>query len=213
MQPGVWAVAVFGLGTLLALVPTGWVYLASAGHRFNADSVPRRPVAIVLGAAAWPSGPSPLLARRLQLAARLYHSGRVRALLVSGDNRPESGFETDTMARRLVELEVPEEAIVADPHGYRTWDTCVRARDVFGADRAIVVTQSFHLPRTVALCRAAGVDAVGVGDPSLNGRSRSTVYGYLREFGANTKALRDAVARPAPTRTDPPADELRSALS
>ncbi|MBB4930068.1 vancomycin permeability regulator SanA [Lipingzhangella halophila] len=211
MQPGAWAAAAAGVGGVLALAPTVWVYLASAGCRFGVESVPPRPVAIVLGAAVWPSGPSPLLARRLRMAARLWHSGRVGAVLVSGDDRPEAGQETTTMTRFLVELGLPERVIVADPHGYRTWDTCVRAREVFGIDRAIVVTQAFHLPRTVALCRAVGVDTVGVGDPSLVRRSRSTAYGYVREVGANAKALRDAVLRPAPARTGPPGERSRLA--
>ncbi|RNL85548.1 SanA/YdcF family protein [Halostreptopolyspora alba] len=200
MQPAGWVTAAVVAGAALALAPTVWVHLVSAGHRFGADSVAPHPVVIVLGAAVWPSGPSPLLARRLRVAARLWHAGRARAILVSGDDRPESGRETTTMVRFLVELGLPERVIVADPHGYRTWDTCVRAREVFGVDRAIVVTQVFHLPRTVALCRAAGVDAAGVGDPSLARRSRSTAYGYLRELGANAKALRDAVRRPRPSR-------------
>ncbi len=200
MQPNAWiAMAVTAAVIAVAAVPTVWVRLASARHRFDAASVPHHPVAVVLGAAVWPTGPSPLLERRLRLAARLWRSGRVSAILVSGDDRPESGCETTTMVGFLVGLGLPEEVVMADRQGYRTWDTCVRAHDTFGVDRAIVVTQAFHLPRTVALCRAAGIDAVGVGDPSLAGRSRSTVYGYVREVAANAKAMRDAARRSPPS--------------
>jgi vancomycin permeability regulator SanA len=199
-------------GAALAAAPTVWVRAASARYRAELDDAPARPVVIVLGAAAWPSGPSPLLARRLDLAVRLYEAGRVRAVLVSGDNRPVSHHETDTMTAYLTAHGVPEAAVVADPHGYRTWDTAVRARDTYGVEAAIVVTQAFHLPRAVALCRAVGIDAVGVGDPSLSRRSRSTVYGYLREVGANAKALRDAALRTPPVRADPPDGAVRAAL-
>ncbi|WP_285759551.1 SanA/YdcF family protein [Nocardiopsis ansamitocini] len=189
-------------GAALAAGPTAWTYLASARYRFAPAAVPARPVAIVLGAGVRSDGqPTLLLARRLDIAVELVRAGKVGAVLVSGDNRPCSGRETDVMTRYLVRRGVPEGAITADPAGYRTWDTCARARDSYGVRSAVIVTQSFHLPRAVALARAAGLDAVGVGDPSLAGRSRATAYGYVREFGANTKALRDAVLRPAPADT------------
>ncbi|MBX9391529.1 vancomycin high temperature exclusion protein [Streptomonospora nanhaiensis] len=212
MGPKAWA----GVGAAVAaaaLGPTVWSYAASAGRRTRADRAPECPVAIVLGAGATPNGPSALLAARLALAARLYHDGRVRVLLVSGDNRARSHHETDTMAARLVHLGVPADAIVADPHGYRTYDTAVRARRVFGVDRAVVVTQAFHVPRTVALCRAAGVDAYGVGDPSLLRRPRATALGYWREIGANAKGLLDTLRRAPATVEEPPRDDLRTALS
>ncbi|ASU85153.1 hypothetical protein CDO52_22275 [Nocardiopsis gilva YIM 90087] len=212
VDPGLWT-AVAGAGVALAVAPTAWALLATARRRFDTEGAPTRTVAIVLGAAVWPSGPCPLLARRLDLSARLFHSGKVRAILVSGDNRALSNFETDAMTDYLVDRGVPTASIVADPHGYRTWDTCIRARATYGVDSAIIVTQSFHLPRAVALCRAAGIDAVGVGDPRVGGRTRSVVLGYARELGANAKAVRDAVLRPAPLKEDPPVDDLRSALS
>ncbi|MBB6170470.1 vancomycin permeability regulator SanA [Nocardiopsis mwathae] len=215
VEPGLWA-AVAATGVVAALAPTAWTRLSTARRRFGPDdtaTVPQRTVAIVPGAAVWPSGPCPLLARRLDLAARLFRAGRVRAILVSGDNRALSNFETDAMTDYLADTGIPRESIVADPHGYRTWDTCVRARTTYGVDGAVIVTQSFHLPRAVALCRAAGIDAVGVGDPTVGGRTRSVVRGYARELGANAKAVRDAVLRPAPLRADPPVDDLRSALS
>ncbi|SIO90908.1 hypothetical protein BQ8420_29065 [Nocardiopsis sp. JB363] len=190
----------------LALVPFVWTRLAGAGRRPGLARVPHRPVAVVLGAAAWPEGPSPLLARRLDLAVDLIREGKVDGVLVSGDNRDVSRRETDTMTRYLVEHGVPADRIEADPHGYRTWDTCVRVKEYYGVDAATMVTQSFHLPRTIALARAAGIDAVGVGDSSLGARRRSTVIGYLREVPAAAKALKDAVLRPAPAmlgRPDP----------
>ncbi|MDE3719826.1 ElyC/SanA/YdcF family protein [Nocardiopsis sp. N85] len=186
-----------------ALTPYVWLMTASAGRRRTTDTVPRRPVAVVLGAAAWTDGPSPLLARRLDLAVRLYLDDRVERVIVSGDNREVSCRETDTMTDYLLAHGVPADRVDADPHGYRTWDTCVRVRDLFGVRAATMVTQSFHLPRTIALARAAGIDAVGVGDPSMGARRRSTVIGYAREAAAAVKALRDAVLRPAPARSGP----------
>lgn len=206
------AVVLIWIGTIvagvitLALAPFAWTRLAGFGRRPGLAGVPHRPVAVVLGAAAWPDGPSPLLARRLDLAVELVREGKVDRVLVSGDNRDVSRRETDTMTRYLVGQGVPADRIEADPHGYRTWDTCVRVKEYYGVDAATMVTQSFHLPRTIALARAAGIDAVGVGDSSLGARRRSTVIGYLREVPAAFKALKDAVLRPAPAtvgRPDP----------
>ncbi|MFD6949183.1 hypothetical protein A6A08_05675 [Nocardiopsis sp. TSRI0078] len=195
---GLWIAAVGAGACALALAPYAWTYAASAGRRRGVDTVPHRPVAVVLGAAAWDEGPSPLLARRLDLAVRLFENGRIERIIVSGDNREVSRRETDTMTEYLVRQGVPADRIDADRYGYRTWDTCVRVRGLFDVRAATMVTQSFHLPRTVALARAAGIDAVGVGDSSMGARRRSTVIGYAREVGAAVKALRDALLRPAP---------------
>jgi vancomycin permeability regulator SanA len=200
---GIWIAAAGVGGFVLALSPFTWPYLASAGRRGRVDTVPSRPVAVVLGAAAWSEGPSPLLARRLDLAVRLFEDGRVERVIVSGDNREVSRCETDVMTAYLVDHGVPADRIDADRHGYRTWDTCVRVRDLYGVRAAVMVTQSFHLPRTVALARAAGIDAVGVGDDSMAARRRSTVIGYARELGAAVKALRDVIVRPAPAIVEP----------
>lgn len=197
---GIWIAAICMGVCALGLAPFAWTYLASTGRRGTVDTVPHRPVAVVLGAAAWEEGPSPLLARRLDLAVRLVEAGKVDRVLVSGDNREVSRRETDTMTDYLVARGVPAEQVEADPFGYRTWDTCVRVRELYGVGAATMVTQSFHLPRTVSLARAAGIDAVGVGDPSLGARRRSTLIGYAREVGAAAKALKDAVLRPGPAR-------------
>jgi vancomycin permeability regulator SanA len=148
-----------------------------------------------------------LLARRLDIAADLYHRATVDAVLVSGADE-----EPTAMRTYLLGAGVPAAKIVMDAAGFRTWDSCVRAHEVFGVRSAIVVTQEFHLPRAVALCRAAGIDAAGVGDRSLQARRVATVYGWLREVPAAVKALGDTLFRPAPRRHAPPATSLADAV-
>lgn len=186
--------------SVLAIAPLTWAWLASAGHRTVADSspgwvaeVPEAPAALVLGAAAFGGHPSPMLARRLDISAELYRTGRVRALLLSGDNGRPGYDEPTAMRDYLLARGVPGTALVLDYAGFDTWDSCVRARDVFGATRITVVTQVFHLPRAVALCRTAGLEAFGVGDDSA-ARWPSTTYGYAaREFLASAKGVLDSV--------------------
>lgn len=128
-----------------------------------AEDVPSRSVAIVLGAGLWPDGSlTPVLADRVAIAADLYHAGTVQKLLCSGDNRFVGYNEPQRMLEYAVSLGVSEEAIVLDYAGRRTYDTCYRARDIFGLERVVVVTQRFHAARALYLCDALGVDAVAV---------------------------------------------------
>ena len=111
-----------------------------------------------------------ILRSRLDVAIALMEQGRARAVLVSGDARGTSGDEIDAMITYLVARGVNRERIVADPYGLDTYDTCVRASRTFGIRHALFVTQPFHLPRTVALARAAGVQADGVYAGRAGGR-------------------------------------------
>jgi vancomycin permeability regulator SanA len=196
------------LAPVLVATPLAWFAASTDGRRTTVDRADARPVAIVLGAGLRRDGrPSLLLARRLDIAADLYHRGTVDAVLVSGaDDEPAA------MRRYLLAGGVPDAKIVGDAAGFRTWDSCVRAREVFGVRSAIVVTQRFHLPRAVVLCGAAGIDATGVGDASLDARGLATVYGWLREVPAAVKALGDTLVRPEPQNMSPPTSTLADAL-
>jgi vancomycin permeability regulator SanA len=203
---------VLGLMAYGALLPTGWVYASSAPHRASAEVVAPAPVALVLGAAAWGDQPSPFLAGRLDVAARLYRTGKVRAILVTGDNSRRDYDEPTVMWNYLTSRGIPGDKVVRDYAGFDTWDSCVRARRVFGVHRAIVVTQTFHLPRAVALCRAAGLDADGVGHDSMRIAAATTQYGYLREGLASFKALADIATGPGPRFLGPEEPGIRRAL-
>jgi SanA protein len=130
------------------------------------DMPPRpvaRPVALVFGAGLWPDGSlTPILADRVATAADLYHAGIVRKLLLSGDNRFVNYNEPQRMLEYAVRLGVPPEDVVLDYAGRRTYDSCYRARAIFGVERAVVVTQRFHAARALYLCDALGVDGIAI---------------------------------------------------
>jgi vancomycin permeability regulator SanA len=107
---------------------------------------------------------------------------------------------------------VPAGRIVGDGAGFDTYDSCARARLVYRVPRMIVVTQSYHLPRAVTLCRAAGVDAIGVGDDSVRLRRFSWWKGTAREQLACVKAAYDVATRSVPVSLGPPDDAVRRAL-
>jgi vancomycin permeability regulator SanA len=155
--------------------------------------VPSSQAALVLGAGLWGSRPTPMLARRLDIAAELYRTGKVRALLLSGDNSRKDYDEPTAMRDYLLGKGVPYEVMVLDYAGFDTWDSCVRARKVFGAAKVTVVTQLFHLPRAVALCRTAGLETFGVGDDSTRQWAGTTYVYATRELLATAKAFADAL--------------------
>ncbi|EOR70605.1 hypothetical protein TM51_11933 [Thermobifida fusca TM51] len=210
-----WVVAGAMLLLCAALAaPIGWLHLTTAADRYTLGEAPERPVALVLGAGVTPEGePTRLLERRLEAAAELYRSGRVEALLVSGDNSQEHYNETEVMYDYLVAAGVPAVKIARDYAGFSTWESCVRARAVFGVESVTVVTQTFHLPRAVALCRAAGLEVVGVGDPAWEDRAPAMLYGYAREVPASVKALFDMAVQPEPTFLGPQETAVEEALA
>jgi SanA protein len=126
-----------------------------------AEESPR--VAIVFGAKVRANGElSNVLYDRVLTAVELYRAGRVKKLLMSGDNPTAEYDEPTAMKKIAVELGVPESDIVPDFAGRRTYDTCYRAREIFEVKRAILVTQEFHLARALYLCNNLGVESIGI---------------------------------------------------
>jgi len=119
-------------------------------------------VAIVFGAGLTRSRtPSPVLTDRINAAVTLYDEGKVSKILMSGDNRFVDYNEPEAMRVLALKLGVPDEDIVLDYAGRRTYDTCYRAHEIFGLERAVLVTNDFHLPRALFTCRTMGIDAIG----------------------------------------------------
>ena len=148
------------LGTVVVIGPAWYVKAVSDDRTSTVQDVPAQPVALVLGAEVYADGqPSRYLRARLDVAYELFEAGKVRAILVSGDNGTRFYNETDGMRDYLIEKGVPAAKVVGDYAGFDTYDSCVRARRIFGVSRAIVVTQTYHLPRALATCRAIGLDA------------------------------------------------------
>ena len=172
-----------------------WVRGGGGGHVSTPAAVPAAPVALVLGSEVYPDGsPSPFLAARLEIARQLLADGKVRAILVSGDHMDWGYNEPGVMFQWLVDRGVPSQRIVLDHAGFDTYDSCARARRVFGVSAAIVVTQSYHIDRAVALCRRLGVDATGVGDDTVRIYREPWRNSVLRERGAVVKALVDVLS-------------------
>jgi len=198
------------LGLLLVLLPLGAVvalrvYSAWQAHDdiYTLETVPERPVAIIFGAQIYGSGRlSAMLADRVAMGAKLYQQGKVSALLLTGDNSEVSYNEPEAMRQYALSLGVPDEAIVLDYAGFRTYDSCYRARDIFQVSGATLVTQNFHLDRALLVCNALGIDSVGVAADMVSSErysARALLSSQLREFPSTALSVFDLLRGEKPT--------------
>ncbi|MBP9761354.1 MAG: YdcF family protein, partial [Candidatus Magasanikbacteria bacterium] len=162
------------------------------------DQVPTAPVALVFGAGLRPNGtPSDALRDRVLSAVDLYQAQKVQKLLMTGDNSLINYDEVSAMKKLAVDMEVPEDDVVLDYAGFDTYDSCYRARDIFGLSQIIAVSQEFHLPRVVFTCQSLGIDTVGyVADkqPYISAR-----FWRVRESLARVKAWAEVkILKPEP---------------
>jgi SanA protein len=184
-----------GLFALFALFATRSVFLLHAAPKtFAFDAVPAEKVAIVFGAGLLRNGSAgPVLSDRVETAVRLYQAGRVEKLLMSGDNRFVEYNEPEAMRQYALNAGVPDEDIVLDYAGRRTYDTCYRAKHIFNVESAILVTQEFHMARALYLCDAFGVESIGVEANNRYFLKRSRLYWNVRELFATMGAAWDVM--------------------
>ena len=195
-----------GVVSLLGLSLPRIITSLHAGSRvYQPHTAPVEPVAIIFGAGLRRDGsPTAILRDRVQTGVNLYFAGKVEKLLMSGDNSTEFYNEPEAMRQYALSLGVPDEDIVLDYAGTRTYDTCYRAKVIFEVENALLVTQGFHLPRALFLCNALGIDAAGVEANNLNYRRISLFIWNFREQLATVAAFLDLyVDKPALTLGSP----------
>jgi SanA protein len=199
------ACGVAGLAVLAGLAPRLYTSLRFRHQVYDVDSAPAGRVAVVFGAGLQRDGrPSPVLYDRVATAADLFHSGKVSKLLLSGDNRFVNYNEPGAMFEAARELGVPADALVLDYAGRSTYDTCYRAKAIFGLNQAILVTQAFHLPRALYICDALGLDTVGVAADRREYLPSTQLVWNVREIFATAGAWWDVnVGHPVPVLGEP----------
>lgn len=192
------AILVFGVPRLITSV-------ASRGKVFQALDVPPSRAAIVFGAGLLRDGtPSPVLKDRVATAVSLYQAGKVEKLLMSGDNRFVDYNEPAAMKEFAMSMGVPEDAIVLDYAGRRTYDTCYRAKEIFGLQEAILVTQRYHLPRALFTCQGMGISVNGAAADLRQYHTHSLRFWSLRELPATLVAVWQVwVSHPLPVLGNP----------
>ena len=192
--------ALIALGLLALVLPRIITTLYSWSRTYTVSNAPAQRVAIVFGAGLTHSGqPTAVLRDRVDTAAQLYFAGKVEKILMSGDNRTVSHNEPGAMRDYAIRLGVPAEAIVLDYAGRSTYDTCYRAKAIFGLDSALLVTQAFHLPRALFLCNLLGVQAAGVEANNLHYWPPLLLIWNIREQLATLGAFVDVyISKPVP---------------
>ena len=199
------SLALGALGLLGVLLPRLITGTYAVNRIYQKDDAPSERLAIVFGAGLRRDGtPTPILRDRVETAVSLYFSGRVEKLLMSGDNSFLNYNEPESMRQYAISLGVPESAIAMDYAGRRTYDTCYRAKAIFGMESALLVTQKFHLPRALFLCNALGINAYGVEANNRNYRDGALFIWNFREQLATVGAFLDVyVNSPLPVLGEP----------
>lgn len=192
------------LGTILTpFLLTVYIKTVTNNRRyFQVEKVPNEPVAIVFGAGVWADGtPTPMLADRVEGAVELYRLGRVNKILMTGDNGTPEYNEVVAMQQYAERLGVPNKDIKLDYAGFSTYESCYRAKVIFGVERAVLITQKYHLPRAVYTCNQLGIEAVGLGTPDWGKFKDDSMRFYTqREVLAVIKAILELhIIRPKPT--------------
>lgn len=164
----------------------------------NANDLEPTYVGLVLGASVRPDKSlSPILQDRVDKAYELYHKGIIKKFLLSGDHGQKDYDEVNAMRRYLNDKGVPNEDIFLDHAGFDTYDSMYRAREVFQVDKAIVITQKFHLPRAIYVGEKMGLELQGyVAD---NREYPGNTHFTRREWLANIKAWIELNIEKSPT--------------
>jgi SanA protein len=186
-----WVVILAAVAVFVCVALYGYIAYSTSQYIFKSiDATPSTQVALVLGASVTSGGElSAVLKERADRAIALYQQGKVKKILVTGDNATLSHDEVDPVGKYMVTQGVPKGDIFLDHAGFDTYSSMYRARDVFDVTSVTIVSQPFHLPRAVFIARSLGLTAYA--SPASEGELY--IYNYLREIPASVKATYDLI--------------------
>ncbi|CAZ96567.1 MULTISPECIES: SanA/YdcF family protein [Zobellia] len=172
---------------------------SAEGKTFNSlEALPKNRVGIVLGTSKKLIGglPNPYYTFRIEATLELYQAQKIDFVLVSGDNGTRYYNEPNTIKKDLISKGIPAEKIFLDFAGFRTLDSMVRAKEVFGLNDVTVISQEFHNQRAIYLAEKKGLKAIGYNAKSISGRQGLKVR--LREYLARVKVFIDLLFNTQP---------------
>ncbi len=174
------------------LAGASWIVQHATERRTYSDlpKLPRRRVALVLGCSPMAGAyPNPYFANRIEAAIELFHAGKADYLLVSGDNHRLGYNEPEEMKAALIRGGIPPDRIYCDYAGLRTLDSVVRAKQIFGQESILIVSQKFHNERAIFIARKHGIDAIGYNARDVDARTGFTTN--CRELLARANVMLD----------------------
>ena len=193
----------FGAICLLLVLSVAFVdvTITQTGNRYcysSIDSIPHNHCAIVLGTSKYLANGSRNLyyTNRIKATVELYYCDKIDYIIVSGDNRNRNYNEPITMYNDLVSAGIPGRKIVLDYAGFRTLDSVVRGKEVFGQDQYTVVSQSFHNQRPIYIARRKGIEAIAFNAEESSGEIDFKVQ--MRELGARMLVIYDMLTEKQP---------------
>ncbi|WP_080777039.1 SanA/YdcF family protein [Chryseobacterium phocaeense] len=185
----------------LLLLVAGIIFIAWANYSirkesspfvsYNIADVPKTKTALLLGTGKKLSNglPNAYFYNRIQAAIDLYKSGKIQYIIVSGDNSTKDYNEPEDMQLTLMQYGIPKERIVMDHAGFRTLDSVIRAKEIFGQNKLVIISQKFHNERAVFLARKNGMEAFGYNANDVN--KYAGLKTNLREYLAKAKVYWD----------------------
>lgn len=185
----------------LLLIVAGIIFIAFANYSIKKQSaafvsytiadVPATKTALLLGTSKTLSNgmPNAYFYNRIQATVDLYKSGKIQYVIVSGDNSRKDYNEPEDMQLTLMKYGIPQDKIFMDFAGFRTLDSVVRAKDIFGQKKLVIISQKFHNERAVFLARKNGMEAYGYNAPDVN--KYAGLKTNIREYIAKAKAYWD----------------------
>lgn len=201
MKKFIKALDIFACIALIVLgLPRIAMVISTKDSTFDPASVPSAQVALVPGAGITADDrPTLALQDRIDGAIELYRAGKVQKILMSGDNSSIYYNEPGVMANYAIEQGIPEADIVLDYAGRRTYDTCYRAKEIFGLDSVIITTQKYHLPRMIFLCDQFGLETYGMAVRQSDYLLNRYIFWNVREIFATIAAYLDIyILKPEP---------------
>ncbi|KMQ66871.1 membrane protein [Chryseobacterium angstadtii] len=185
----------------LLLLVAGIIFIVWANYSIKKESstfvsykmadIPKTKVALLLGTGKTLSNgmPNAYFDNRIQAAADLYKSGKIEYIIVSGDNSRKDYNEPEDMQLALMQRGISQNRIVMDHAGFRTLDSVIRAKDIFGQHQLVIISQKFHNERAVFLARENGMEAFGFNAADVN--KYAGLKTNLREYLAKAKVYWD----------------------
>ena len=185
---------------LFFLIFSNLVILQNKRNMMFVEDAPTSSLALVFGGGLNNDGsPNDMAMDRVIEGVALYKSGKVAKIMITGDDGQRYGNEVDVMKKAAVDFGVPEEKILLDRHGYRTYESCFREARVYGVTDVIAVSQAFHLPRIIYLCENFGIKTYGVA-ADLRDYGADSFKMEVREIAARLKAWWQVrISHPLPT--------------
>ena len=192
----------FSLVSLIALV-ISYKSVETVAKEYvygNTDEIPYNKVGLLLGTnPIGPSGgPNYYFTYRIEAAVRLYEAGKISYFLVSGDNHSKAYDEPMCMKEALMEKGIPESVIYLDYAGFRTLDSIIRAKEIFGQDSFTIISQKFHNERAIYLARHYGISAIGFNAKDVRMAATNLKIAIGRESMARVKMYIDILFNKQP---------------